>query len=1430
VPDFTLTEQQRRAATHPLHRFLRVQAGPGTGKTALLQARFAHLVREAGCPPETVLCLTFGQKAAAALRHRLFATGIAGRAREGLWVHTFHQFALRVLQESALEAGTALEPHLLAEDEARRLMEAETAAYLEEIADTPADFRDYVVEHPADLAALALATREALTRVGARPEALLARTREALAGDADRDETAAVAAQSLELAGHLPPLLARYEARLAAEGAHDYGALLIAAVALLEARPALADALRERFRAVLLDEFQDTDPLQWRLVGLVARPGLANVTVVGDAKQSIYGWRGAGGALELPANAETLPLQDNHRSHQEILDVAEAVIKASPVYADEPALRAARLGAAGGALVEAALYRAPEGDEQAEAEGIAARIADLHAGRAAPTPALPFRQVAILMRSIAPARVEPIEQALRRRGIPFAVSGGQGLLTRPEVQDARALLALAHDPHDAAALVRCLASPLLRWSQGRIAALFEAARAEGRAPFDLLGAPPGGLPPDEARAAEAFRALVAAWHARLPGATPAEALADLLERSGMGLVLARGLLEAERIRDNLERLLHLAAAFPQAHPGTTAGDFLARLDEGALGGLRVAEEPPDPLGDAVSIMTVHQAKGLEFGAVFVPGLRRGRFPARGAAFPPPWRVHPAEGFGLRGTSVYAAIESREAERQALEERRLFYVALTRAERRVFLSAVLTRTGQGAVAPFLDELEGHPAVQAAPPAPPDPTPVAAAEAPPARDLAAELERLDRVREALARERPTAEAASAPGLAAEPPPAGLAGYVLRWAAHLRDRPMAEETPPVALRGLVSQRRLPGGETEIVCACDDPGRLRRGERVVVHDPEGAPRGEGRVSAVSGAALVLRLRAPVVADALGRVAPPPDDTAAAGLAALARLEVRGAEGPWVPWLLERPAPEPPPAAPLVPGPATAGLNGSQAETVARVLAGERLVLLHGPPGTGKTRTLAALASALLGRGRRVLLAAYTHQAVDQALEMVLRAGAGGGAALVRVGHPLAVRPDLHGHLAPPGPVETVRARCTAAGLVAATVRALHGPAFAGLPRFDVLILDEATQVLEPLALPLLLLAERALLAGDPHQLPPLVAGSGPGNGPDAAARRSLFQRWQAAYPAQMVALDTQYRMNDALLSFPARRFYGGALRCAGPAVAARALPLEGAPAAAGEETAGGSEGALSPAERAALLDGAQALVFLPALDAPPAGALRFPAAAGRTVAAVALLLGAGLAPEALGVIVPFRAQVAEVRRRLAGSPGAAVVVDTVDRFQGSEREVIVLGLCNAGGTVPGLLRDGRRFNVALTRARAKLVLVGDPRPPLEPGPLADFFAHLDAVGALPAAPAAEAPAPAAEDAGAAAAVAAAAAAAGWEAPVEGYVVLDEAGDETAHMAELFWPQRRAALLLPEQADARATLEALGCRVAVYGGEPPAEVLAALG
>ena len=349
---------------------------------------------------------------------------------------------------------------------------------------------------------------------------------------------------------------------------------------------------------------------------------------------------------------------------------------------------------------------------------------------------------------------------------------------------------------------------------------------------------------------------------------------------------------------------------------------------------------------------------------------------------------------------------------------------------------------------------------------------------------------------------------------------------------------------------------------------------------------------------------------------------------------------------------------------------NDAQNEALNRALNAEDFALIHGPPGTGKTYTIARLVEELRERGERVLLSAFTNRAVDNCLEACRERGVDA----LRMGTETGVREDMRELTLdtdqPPG---KQAAALNGAGVVAATT-ATCGSRAMREQSFDVAVIDEATQLTEPDTLAALTRAERFVLVGDHEQLPPVVKTESMGE--------SLFERLIETYPEAGVLLDRQYRMGQRIQAFPSREFYEGALRPASGDVASQ-RPTD---------IADGLPSALSDPVSFVNVSG-------------DAGRHTDAVEAKRVAELVETFVSAGVPESEIGVIAPFRAQVGEIGRHVS----EAVTVDTVDRFQGSSEEVIVVSFVATGSLDGPIFEDYRRLNVALTRAKKALVLVGD-------------------------------------------------------------------------------------------------------------------------
>ncbi|HEX6778476.1 MAG TPA: AAA domain-containing protein [Ktedonobacterales bacterium] len=425
--------------------------------------------------------------------------------------------------------------------------------------------------------------------------------------------------------------------------------------------------------------------------------------------------------------------------------------------------------------------------------------------------------------------------------------------------------------------------------------------------------------------------------------------------------------------------------------------------------------------------------------------------------------------------------------------------------------------------------------------------------------------------------------------------------------------------------------------------------------------------------------------------------------------------------------------------------LNAEQQEAVRRAERMQDYLLIQGPPGTGKTKVISEIVRRLVARGERVLLAAFTNQAVDNLLKRLLEDGFD---QFIRLGHDFSVDPAVRPYrlvakarataLAPAQVLALLKEAPVVASTTATWSSERFDTAGAALD-FDVAIVDEAGQLTIPAVLGALRLARRFVLVGDERQLAPLVMSKRAAEEGLSASLFALLSQYAGAEGG--VSLVRQYRMHAAISAFPGREFYGGLLQ-ADPSVAARVLKLPGINQNARREgeslqRAGDTTpfSATKPARSAlaqAVLTPERPMIFLDVSRRQPLPSAQdvsqAPGAASPKLSlveaevvneALELLLAAGIPARAIGVIAPFRAQVAAIRHyvlRLAERFGDGLVVDTVDRFQGGERMVIVLSFAASLALPPesqiaAFLADEHRLNVALTRAQRKLILVGNRR-----------------------------------------------------------------------------------------------------------------------
>ena len=693
-------EQAAAAHAGPQGAFL-IAAGPGTGKTFTATERFCWLV-EQGVAPNRILTVTFNDRAAEELRQRIARELRARRPElgpevlDGAWIGTFHGTCARLLDEFAYLVGAPRELRVL-DETGQRLFEQNLIAGLRSGAAAPFD--------PDSFAALAVEDLDDLLRSGLR--FLLKLKGRGITPDGFRDRALELhsnhwraranghatngsggpdpAAAELEAIEVLFVIYKTYEDALRAAGLRDFDDLILDVIGSLERVPEFRARCRERFRYLLVDEFQDTNRIQLDLIRLLAADNFGNVAVVGDAKQSIYGWRDAEiENIRSRFPGHRLPLTRNRRSYQGILDCATNFIRRDLDFAGEPDLVATR----GAVPQPVTVIMAP--DSRTEARSMAQTIRRLHvAGRA-------FADIAVLAHSI---RMLPreFEDELRRQGIPYITSGGSGFFDRQEIKDVLALLRLTDNPMDDGAFVRVLQGPIVRLPDSGMYRL--AARRSGRSGMRLRDcfdeSEREGFPEMEPKVAREAVHLVELTDrlGRLRDAlTVADILNRLLEESGY---LRWAELRAQRDGSprallNLRKVFQLAGRFERDLSLAGIGDFVRHLDQVIDAELPVGEAAEESArAEAVSLLTIHSAKGLEFPVVFLVNLRPPRPRDTERLFFDPDSL----GFVIknwRGEKHPRYVEtSPGAPAVALamgERRRIVYVGLTRAKDSLYVTA------------------------------------------------------------------------------------------------------------------------------------------------------------------------------------------------------------------------------------------------------------------------------------------------------------------------------------------------------------------------------------------------------------------------------------------------------------------------------------------------------------------------------------------------------------------------------------------------------------------------------------------------------------------------------------------------------------------------------------------------------------------------
>lgn len=601
-------------------------AGAGSGKTRVLTHRAVYLIEELGVNPYHILAITFTNKAAGEMRERI--DDMVGYGSENIWVSTFHSTCVRILRRFIDHIGFGTNFTIYDTEDQKTIMkdickrlEIDTKMYKEK----------------SLLAAISSAKDELIS-----PEAYALRAQ----GDFRKMKEAAVYRE--------------YQQVLRKNNALDFDDLIVKTVELFQSDMEVLDYYQERFRYIMVDEYQDTNTAQFQLIKLLAGK-YKNLCVVGDDDQSIYKFRGANiynilnFEKEFP-NAVTIKLEQNYRSTQTIVRAANSLIEKNQWQIRKEVFSEKEKGEAIG------VYQAYSDVE--EGDIVVNKIAELRREKR-----YAYSDFAILYRTNAQSRI--FEEAMRKRSMPYRIYGGLSFYQRKEIKDVIAYFRLIVNPNDEEAFKRIINYPARGIGDTTVGKIIAAATGHNVSLWTVLCEPLAyGLNFNKGTVGklQAFRELISAFITDAAEKNAYEIGADIIRQSGIiNDVCQDNSPENLSRKENIEELVNGMSDFcaqrqEEGNPNVLLGDFLSEIS-------LLTDQDSDKDGDdeKITLMTVHSAKGLEFKNVFVVGMEENLFPS-----------------GMVGDSP-RALE---------EERRLFYVAITRAEEHCFLSYAKTRFRYG----------------------------------------------------------------------------------------------------------------------------------------------------------------------------------------------------------------------------------------------------------------------------------------------------------------------------------------------------------------------------------------------------------------------------------------------------------------------------------------------------------------------------------------------------------------------------------------------------------------------------------------------------------------------------------------------------------------------------------------------------------------
>lgn len=634
-PDFLtgLNERQKQAVTHTDGPLL-IVAGAGSGKTRVLTYRIAYLLQQYKAAPEQILALTFTNKAAREMKERI--QNLIGDKGKKLWMGTFHSIFSKILRFEAEKIGFG------------------------------SDFTIY------DTSDSQTVIKQILQELNFDPKEIKPKAIHNKISDSKNQLIEADTYQERFVSSTLDDITARvykiYNKRLKQSNAMDFDDLLVKPIQLFEEHPDVLEKYQDRFKYILIDEYQDTNHAQYKVTKMLAAK-YENICVVGDDAQSIYSFRGADisnilNFKEDYEEATQVPLEQNYRSTKAILQCADSIIKQNTKQLDKTLWTEQDYGERITVLENF--------DERDEANRVATHIQNLKMKHGYKN-----NQFAILYRTNYQSRV--FEEALRRKDLTYQLVGGLSFYQRKEIKDVLAYLTLLVNPHDETNLLRIINEPSRGIGNKSIQDLLKQARNDGSSIWTIIQNVEDldVYKPAKARVREFVDMINRLRHNLENGESLMDTVKAMLEQSGyMRALVEENSHESMMRRDNIIELQNAISYYEKGKQKVSLSAFLQEIS------LITDSDKHDKDKPAITLMTVHASKGLEFSCVFIVGLEENLFPMGGRA---------------------------NFEVDTEEERRLFYVAITRAEERLFFSHCRSRFKFGeelrqARSRFLDEVD------------------------------------------------------------------------------------------------------------------------------------------------------------------------------------------------------------------------------------------------------------------------------------------------------------------------------------------------------------------------------------------------------------------------------------------------------------------------------------------------------------------------------------------------------------------------------------------------------------------------------------------------------------------------------------------------------------------------------------------------------